>query len=176
VEAKELHRSEELAILFHRSGGLFKKEGKVPVDIYKRFLFHRDRAGMNVEYEIVNRSPAESRFWFGVEISLSLLAGDDWQRYFIFPGLPVEDRRMVSRGVLPEVESVRLRDESLGLEVSIDVAPASQLWRFPLETISQSESGPEKTYQGTVLLFHWPFSLKAGEKKRFPFSLFCGEI
>jgi len=129
-----------------------------------------------VEYEIVNRSPAESSLWFGVEISLTLLAGDDWQRYFIFPGLPVDDRRMVSRGVLPELESVRLRDESMGFELSIDVAPASQLWRFPLETISQSESGPEKTYQGTVLLFHWRFSLKPGEKKRFPFSLSCGGI
>ena len=83
---------------------------------------------------------------------------------------------MVSRGVLPEVESVRLRDESLGFEVSIDIAPASQLWRFPLETISQSERGPENTYQGTVLLFHRRFSLKAGEKKRFPFSLSCGGI
>ena len=176
AEAKEIDRSKELAILLHRSGGLFKKEGKVPVDIYKRFLFHRDRAGMKVEYEIVNRSLVESNLWFGVEISLSLLAGDDWQRYFIFPGLSVEDRRMVSRGVLSELESVRLRDESLGFEVSIDVNPASQLWRFPLETISQSESGPEKTYQGTVLLFHWPFSLKPGEKKRFPFSLSCGGI
>jgi len=176
VEVKELDRSKELAVLFHRSGGLFKREGRVPVDIYKRFLFHRDRAGMKVEYEIVNRSPAESSLWFGVEISLTLLAGDDWQRYFIFPGLPVEDRRMVSRGVRPELESVRLRDESMGFEVSLDVAPASQLWRFPLETISQSESGPEKTYQGTVLLFHWRFSLKPGEKKRFPFSLSCGGI
>jgi len=83
---------------------------------------------------------------------------------------------MVSRGVLPELESVRLRDESMGFEVSLDVAPASQLWRFPLETISRSESGPEKTYQGTVLLFHWRFSLKPGEKKRFPFSLSCGGI
>ena len=176
MEAKEFDHSKELAILLHRSGGLFKREGKVPVDIYKRFLFHRDQAGMKVDYEIVNRSLAESNLWFGVEISLSLLAGDDWQRYFIFPGLQVEDRRLVSRGGLPELESVRLRDESLGFEVSIDFTPASQLWRFPLETISRSESGPEKTYQGTVLLFHWLFSLKPGEKKRFPFSLSCGGI
>jgi alpha-amylase len=176
VGVKELESSKELAILLHRSGGLFKKEGKVPIDIYKRFLFHRDKAGMKVEYEIVNRSPVESSLWFGVEISLTLLAGNDPQRYFMFPGLEVEDRRMISRGVLPALESVHLRDEFMGFEVSVDVIPASQLWRFPLEAISQSESGPEKTYQGTVLLFHWRFSLKPGGKMRFPFSLSCGGI
>jgi len=176
VEVKELESSKELAILLHRSGGLFKREGKVPIDIYKRFLFPRDKAGMKVEYEIVNRGPAESSLWFGVEISLTLLAGNDPQRYSMFPGLEVEDRRMISRGVLPSLENVRLRDESMGFEVSIDVVPAGQLWRFPLETISQSESGPERTYQGTVLLFHWRFSLTPGEKKRFPFSLSCGGI
>jgi alpha-amylase len=131
---------------------------------------------MKAEYEIVNHSPAESSLWLGIEISLTLLAGNDPQRYFVFPGLQVEDRRMISRGVLPALESVRLRDESMGFEASVEVAPASQLWRFPLEAISQSERGPEKTYQGTVLLFHWRFSLKPGEKKRFPFSLSCGGI
>ncbi len=176
LEVKELESSKELAILLQRSGGLFKREGKVPIDIYKRFLFHRDKAGMKVEYEIVNRSAAESSLWFGVEISLTLLAGNDPQRYFMFPGLKVGDRRMISHGVLPALESVHLRDESMGFQVSMDVVPAGQVWRFPLETISQSESGPEKTYQGTVLLFHWQFSLKPGETKRLIFSLFCGGI
>jgi alpha-amylase len=131
---------------------------------------------MEVEYEIVNRSPAEVSFWFGVELNLTLLAANDPQRIFLFPGLQVADRRMISSGVLSEVESVRLRDESVGFEVALDVAPTSQLWRFPLETVSQSERGFEKTYQGTVLLFHWRFSLKPGEKKRLPVTLSCGGI
>jgi alpha-amylase len=176
VEVKELDSSRRLGILLHRRGGLFKREGKVPCDTYKRFLFQRDVAGMEVEYEIVNRSPAEVSFWFGVELNLTLLAANDPQRIFLFPGLQVADRRMISSGVLSEVESVRLRDESVGFEVALDVAPTSQLWRFPLETVSQSERGFEKTYQGTVLLFHWRFSLKPGEKKRLPVTLSCGGI
>jgi alpha-amylase len=61
------------------------------------------------------------------------------------------------------VEQVRLRDEACGFQISLGLSPKAQLWRFPLETVSQSESGFQKTYQGTVLLFHWPFSLKPGE-------------
>jgi hypothetical protein len=176
VEVKELNPSRRLVILLHRRGGLFKREGRVPCDIYKRFLFQRDAARMEVEYEIVNRSSAEVSYWFGVEMNLTLLAGNDPLRYFLFPGLKVEDRRMISSGVLNEVESVRLRDESTGFEVALDVPPKSQLWRFPLETVSRSERGFEKTYQGSVLLFHWRFSLKPGEKKHLPLTLSCGGI
>ena len=176
VEVKDSDSSGRLVILLRRRGGLFKREGTVPCDTYKKFLFHRDVAGMEVDYEIVNRGPGEVNFWFGVEMNLTLLAGNDPQTYFLFPGLQVEDRRMSSSGVLTEVESVRLRHESIGFEVALDVAPKSQLWRFPLETVSQSERGFEKTYQGTALLFHWRFFLQPGEKKRLPLTLSCGGI
>ena len=176
VEVKEIESSGRLCVLLHRSGGLWKREGKVPIDTFKRFFFRKDGAGLEVEYEILNSSSTTTHFWFGVELNLTLLAGDDPQRYFLFPGQNVEDRRLVSSGALTGVENVRLRDEFSGFEVSLDVAPQSQLWRFPLETVSQSESGLEKTYQGTVLLFHWRFSLEPGAKKRFPITLACGGI
>ncbi|MBI5968884.1 MAG: DUF1926 domain-containing protein [Deltaproteobacteria bacterium] len=176
VEIKKWDNAERLAVLLHRKGGLFKREGKVPLDICKRFLFHRDTARMEVEYEIINYGPAEVGIWFGIEMNLTLLAGDDPQRHFLFPGLKVQDQRLSSSGALPGAEKVCLRDEFLGFEVSIEAAPSSELWRFPLETVSQSESGFEKTYQGTVLLFHWRFSLKPREKKHFPLALSCRGI
>jgi len=176
VEVKKSEDSERLAVLLRRRGGLFKQEGEYPLDICKRFLFHRHTAEMEVEYAIINHSPAEVDFWFGVEMNLTLLAGDDPQRYFLFPDLPGEDQRLCSSAVLPWVERVHLRDEFFGFEVGIQVAPAGELWRFPLETVSQSERGLEKTYQGTVLLFHWRFALKTGERKFLPFTLSCRGI
>ena len=165
VEVKELQNPDALAVQLGRRGGLWKREGKIPLDTFKRFLFYRGEARMEVEYEITNRGPAETSLWFGVELNLTLLAGNDLQRNLLFPGLKVEDRRLCSSGSLPEVQNVRLRDEAVGFEVSLDFFPKGQLWRFPLETISQSESGIQKTYQGTVFLIHWPFALQAGEKK-----------
>jgi len=163
VEVKELEEPAALSVLLQRKGALWKREGKVPVDTLKRFLFHRKGAGIEVDYEIVNRGPGETRLWFGVELNLTLIAGNDPRRHFLFPGLKVEDRRLCSCGAIPEVEQVRLRDEACGFQISLGLSPKAQLWRFPLETVSQSESGFQKTYQGTVLLFHWPFSLKPGE-------------
>ncbi|HYB19430.1 MAG TPA: alpha-amylase/4-alpha-glucanotransferase domain-containing protein, partial [Thermodesulfobacteriota bacterium] len=165
LEVKKWRKPPGLSLLLRRKGGLWKREGKVPVETLKRFLFHREKARIEVDYEIVNRGSGEVGLWFGVELNLTLLAGDDPRRHFIFPGLKVEDRRLCSSGALPEVEQMGLRDQVSGFGVSLYLSPGSQLWRFPLETVSQSESGFQKTYQGTVLLFHWPFSLKAGEKK-----------
>jgi len=97
-------------------------------------------------------------------LNLTILTGNDPRRHFLFPGLKVEDRRLCSLGPIPELEHLRLRDESAGFELSLDLSPKGQLWRFPLETFSRWESGFQKMYQGTVLLFHWPFSLKPGGK------------
>jgi alpha-amylase len=154
-----------MRISLQRKGSLWKREGRVPLDTVKRFLFYRDQARMEVDYEITNRGPAEIRLWFGVEVNLTLLAGDHPQRKFLFPGLTVEDRRLCSSGAIPELEELRLRDEAEGFEVSLSLSPKGQLWRFPLETVSRSESGIQRTFQGTVLLFHWLFSLKPEESK-----------
>jgi alpha-amylase len=148
-----------------RKGSLWKREGRVPIETLKRFLFYREQARMEVGYEITNRGPAEVGVWFGVEVNLTLLAGDNPQRHFLFPGLEVDDRRLCSSGAIPEVEHFRLRDEAEHFEVSLGLSPKGQLWRFPLETVSQSESGVQKTFQGTVLLLHWPFFLKPEESK-----------
>lgn len=171
VEAQENHHAGILTVLLQRQGGLWKREGKIPIHNLKRFSFHRDQARMGVEYEIMNQGSGETPLWFGVELNLTLLAGNDPQRYFLFPGLKGEDRRLGSSGAVQEVENLGLRDEASGFEVSLSLFPKAHLWRFPLETISQSERGLQKNYQGTVLLFHWPFPLKPGEKRRVSLNL-----
>ncbi len=171
LEVKKLKKPPGLSVLLQRKGGLWKREGKVPVDALKRFLFHREKARIEVDYEIMNRGSGETSLWFGVELNLTLLAGDDPRCHLLFPGLKVEDRRLCSSGAIPEVEQVGLRDQASGFGVSLSLSPKSQLWRFPLETVSQSESGFQKIYQGTVFLFHWRFSLKPGEKKPLNISL-----
>jgi alpha-amylase len=40
------------------------------------------------------------------------------------------------------------------------------LWRFPVETISLSESGFERIYQGSCLLLYWPLDLDSREPFR----------
>ena len=45
--------------------------------------------------------------------------------------------------------------------------PAADAWWAPIETVSNSESGFERVYQGSGLLLSWPLTLAPGESRRF---------
>jgi hypothetical protein len=51
--------------------------------------------------------------------------------------------------------------------VSIEstLAEAGDLWWAPVETISNSEAGFERVYQGAGILVSWPISLAPGASK-----------
>jgi 4-alpha-glucanotransferase len=59
------------------------------------------------------------------------------------------------RGVQHEVRAVRVACDDLGVDVMLRADPPAELWRLPIETVSQSERGFERAYQGTSLVFVW---------------------
>ena len=61
------------------------------------------------------------------------------------------------------MRSFGLRDEYLGLDISLILDNPATLWRFPIETVSQSEGGFERIYQSSVVFPNWKLELKAGE-------------
>ena len=54
-----------------------------------------------------------------------------------------------------EVSQVRIVAESMNIDLTITATPPAALWRLPIETVSQSERGFERAYQGTALVFVW---------------------
>jgi hypothetical protein len=38
--------------------------------------------------------------------------------------------------------------------------PQADVWRFPLETVSSSEAGFERTFQGVITVCSWPINLE----------------
>jgi hypothetical protein len=55
------------------------------------------------------------------------------------------------------------RDHGFGIVLKVQFDQPMTCWDFPLETISLSEEGFERTYQGTVLLAHQRLVLEPGE-------------
>ena len=49
------------------------------------------------------------------------------------------------------------------MKAAISVDRPADLWRFPVHTVSLSEGGFEKIYQGSCLVFLFPFALKDGK-------------
>jgi alpha-amylase len=53
-------------------------------------------------------------------------------------------------------------NDYIGVAIATDVSPPADIWCAPVETISNSEAGFERVYQGEGLLLGWPLSLAAG--------------
>lgn len=151
-------------ILFSRPGHLFNHGQKCSVEIKKHFFPHPDLPVLKATYKILSTSEDRIETQFGIEFNINLLAGEAPDRYYEIPGHPLEDRRLASSGETKGVTTIYLIDEWTGFKVFLEVDQAFTLWRFPIETVSLSESGFERVFQGSCLLLLWPLNLKRGEE------------
>ena len=60
-----------------------------------------------------------------------------------------------------EGPKVRVADEWQDVAVNIEARDASQLWMAPIETVSESEEGFERVYQGSQILGVWNVDLNS---------------
>ncbi|MBI5886387.1 MAG: DUF1926 domain-containing protein [Deltaproteobacteria bacterium] len=95
---------------------------------------------------------------FGVELNLLLPCCDGPACYYEFgPAQCVEvGIGLGQTGELSGISSVRLVDTYTGVSLGITVSGEATLWRFPVYTVSLSEDGFEKIYQGSCLVFLFP--------------------
>jgi hypothetical protein len=54
-------------------------------------------------------------------------------------------------------------NDHVGVAVRTKIEPAADVAWAPIETISNSEAGFERVYQGSVLVLSWPLRLGPGE-------------
>jgi alpha-amylase len=95
--------------------------------------------------------------WFGAEFNFAILGGDGPDAYYVLPDQ--ENAALASKGQWEDVNSLGLISKMLGMEIALGFGRPATLWRFPIETISNSEAGFERVYQGSCLLSHWRINL-----------------
>src|SRR5439155_18436156 len=96
--------------------------------------------------------------------SLTLLDGHSQERAYAIEGreLAPDERVLASRGVWNDVERLSLVNRANGFRVDLGFGGARPtVWRFPLETVSNSEGGFERTWQGAVIVPLFPVRLGA---------------
>ncbi|MDD5005141.1 MAG: DUF1926 domain-containing protein [Candidatus Omnitrophica bacterium] len=104
---------------------------------------------ISVDYLLENFGVKRLDFLFGAEFNFSLYDS----------GLCVApaEEKSVSRFVVNDLW------KEVQLEFSL--SPSAGIWSFPVETVSDSESGVEKTYQELCVFFNWPVSLDNSKLK-----------
>jgi alpha-amylase len=177
VQISHTPSREEIRVTLGREGHLWEKDGKrFPVRIIKSFNVRGGSSEVEVVYQITNQNTVTLRLWFGIEFNFNFLSENDPKRYYFFPGRHIADDLLNSTGKEGNVATICLRDEWKNLEVACTFDPPAEVWRFPLETVSRSEEGFERTYQGSSILSHWEMELPGGESKTYRLLLTAGEI
>ena len=157
-------KGEKGGFLFSRTGSLYRNGQAHPISVEKRFTPFPDRNVLKAAYRLSSPGEGEIKVNFGVEFNINLLAGDAPDRYFVVPGHPLEDRKLAGVGELEDVSEVQLVDEWSGFEVVLKTDRPCGFWRFPVETVSLSESGFERIFQGSCLLLYWPVDFEPGKE------------
>ncbi len=161
------------SISLWRDGEVVREGDSSKVKLFKKYSLMKDRSAMSVEYRVVVLE-GKLDCMLGVETVFSFLAGDAPDRYYRFPGRKVNHVHLASRGEEKDVKSFSLVDEWMDISLDFSLDPPARLWRFPLFTVSNSETGFEKVYQGSVISPLWHLNLGRGEESVFSVIIEAG--
>ena len=166
----------EATVELTRRGILRDDQGRVwPLVVDKRITLAGGKLSCRWKLRL-ERAETPVKVTFAPELSLTLLTGSDPSRRFVVDGRAPAEPLLGSRGVFAGAAKVELLDEWSRIRVGLEPAPATDVWRFPLETASQSEGGFERTYQGTVIAPAWSVTLEPGVVVERTLVIAIGEV
>ncbi len=113
-----------------------------------------------VTYGLTNESGGDLRFRMASEWAFHLLAPDAPDRYYESNGTKLASPAMNSAGTINS-SNIRLVDEYLKLAIAID-GNSNEIVRYPIETVSMSEGGFERVFQGSIVMPTWNIELRSG--------------
>ncbi|MBI4483259.1 MAG: DUF1926 domain-containing protein [Acidobacteria bacterium] len=169
LELGDFVRGEYRARVEEIPGGVqasLERDGRVelegrgwPVRVRKQVRLWKEDPRLEMAYQVANEGDGPLLVCFSVEFNFGLLGADDVEKYC---EIPDGDLKFTLRqtGLAPHVRGVSIRNGRDGFRVVLGWDVPGELGFFPVETISQSESGYEKTYQGSSFWPRWHLHLE----------------
>jgi len=145
-----------------RHGRFATGAGATPVTLTKTLHFAGDRmnAMLDLETTLTNDGDRPIECELAVEWNVDLLGGGhNPSAYYEVRG---ERTPHDVAGELSEATAIAFGNDYEGARIEATAQPAARLTWFPVETVSNSEAGFERSYQGSCLLFRWTVSLAPG--------------
>jgi len=156
---KREKKSGWVTVQLRREGMLHRQGQSYPITVQKTVNISATDSVIEVHYQLHNDSSEKIPIWFGVEFNFSLLAGYADDRYYISKEAEMAERHLASAGELDAVKHLGLVDEYNNIKIDLRSSRPAKIWRFPIETISLSESGFERVYQSSVVFYSYLIEL-----------------
>jgi alpha-amylase len=157
---------EDAHVVMRRLGSVRSGGSEGPLIVEKTFRFGGDRMSPILELATTLTNPGDRpmAFELAVEWNVNLLGGGHnpaaWYETRDGTRSPHD-----TAGDLAAASALAFGNDHEGVRVAATVEPAARMTWYPVETVSNSESGFERAYQGSSLLFRWLVALDPGERQ-----------
>ena len=154
----------ENGIELSREERIFINGNESFINIKKRYEIEKENSILRVNYLIENKGQVSLLSIFAVEQFFSMLSGYDENavKYHISE-VELEDKYMASYGEIKDIGEVIIENYLEGFNIILKFTPEANVWRFPIETVSQSEAGMERTYQSSTVVPNWKLKLEPNQ-------------
>jgi hypothetical protein len=151
-EAKLRRNPDRIQVQLIREGNAWG----IPLTITKGVTLDAGSDVLEIAY-LIEGLPRERTMHFAVEFNFAGMPSGAEDRYF-HAGTSRNGRRLgrlEARLDLTETDSMGLADDWLGLDVRLAFSKPTNIWTYPIETVSQSEGGFELVHQSVCVTPHW---------------------
>ena len=163
-------------IILTRNGHVWHRDFHCPMNLKKIITFPKKGNTIGIEYRLLQNSLEIMPVVFGVEFDFNLLAPDAEDRYTEIDGLRPPAPALGATAETSQASTVSYIDEYQKLGIRLNCDLAAKIWRSPIHTVSLSEGGFEKVFQGNCTMFIFEKALSAGQELRIKFDLFAGPL
>ncbi len=129
-----------LYIKMERNGHVWHGEDWEEITLSKKFTIPKNERALEALYTL--KTEREMFLFFGVEMNFMLFKD----------GMKINDKPYRSFTEISE-DTFLIEDFIQQIKINIEFSEKLTLWTFPIYTVSQSESGFEKTFQGLTFIF-----------------------
>jgi alpha-amylase len=159
---------EDSQVVARRLGKVRSGGSERPLSVEKTFRFGGSRLEPTLELETALENPGSAalEFELAVEWNVNLLGGGHNPAAF-YETAAGDRTAHDTAGELASADGIAFGNDYEGVRVEAAAEPSARLTWYPVETVSNSEGGFERVYQGSSLLFRWPVSLAPGGRSVF---------
>ena len=152
----------------------FSSEESADWPAEKTFSFSATPQGFEIVCDVTLRrsAPGAASMFVGLEAVINFLAPSTPDRYFETNG----QRYPLRWGAATPASELRVVDEWQGIGVTLDAPKAQDFWVTPIESVSESEDGFERIYQGSQIMAVWPVELAPGGEWQGSLALKIGHL
>jgi alpha-amylase len=161
-EAEAKASADAATITLRRDGHVWVSGRHCPMRVEKTFAFRRGENRYAVTYTVTNLSDEAANARFGVETASGFDGGQDMAYCHLTVNGGAEKVPLAQVAEHAAVTAHTSYTTIRALKLTTTVDQPCVLWTFPLETVTNSEAGYERGYQGTVYLHLWNLRLEPG--------------